>query len=141
MDQQYAALYRSEQRIGELAWYFSIFAIIISCLGLFGLSAFTAEQRAKEIGVRKVLGASVQNLVVLLTKDFTKLVITAICIAIPLSWWLMNQWLSDFAYQSGMEWWIFALSGILAIVIAWLTVSWQSIKAALVNPVQSLKSE
>lgn len=141
MDQQYTALYRSEQQIGDLAWYFSIFAIIISCLGLFGLSAFTAEQRAKEIGVRKVLGASVQNLVVLLTKDFTKLVITAICIAIPLSWWLMNQWLSDFAYQSGMEWWIFALSGILAIVIAWLTVSWQSIKAALVNPVQSLKSE
>lgn len=141
MDQQYAALYRSEQRIGDLAWYFSIFAVIISCLGLFGLSAFTAEQRAKEIGVRKVLGASVQNLVVLLTKDFTKLVVIAICIAIPLSWWLMNQWLSDFAYQSGMELWIFALSGILAIVIAWLTVSWQSIKAALVNPVQSLKSE
>ena len=141
MDQQYAALYRSEQRIGDLAWYFSIFAILISCLGLFGLSAFTAEQRAKEIGVRKVLGASVQNFVLLLTKDFTKLVVIAICIAIPLSWWLMNQWLSDFAYQSGMEWWIFALSGILAIVIAWLTVSWQSIKAALVNPVQSLKSE
>lgn len=141
MDQQYAALYRSEQQIGDLAWYFSIFAIIISCLGLFGLSAFTAEQRAKEIGVRKVLGASVQNLVVLLTKDFTKLVIIAICIAIPMSWWLMNKWLSDFAYQSGMSWWIFALSGVLAIVIAWLTVSWQSIKAALVNPVQSLKSE
>ncbi|WP_234573181.1 ABC transporter permease [Rhodohalobacter sp. 614A] len=141
MDQQYAALYRSEQRIGDLAKYFSIFAIIISCLGLFGLSAFTAEQRAKEIGVRKVLGASIQNLVLLLTKDFTKLVIISIGIAIPLSWWLMNKWLSDFAYQSGMEWWIFALSGILAIVIAWLTLSWQSIKAALVNPVQSLKSE
>lgn len=141
MDQQYAALYRSEQRIGDLAKYFSIFAIIISCLGLFGLSAFTAEQRSKEIGVRKVLGASVQNLVVLLTKDFTKLVIIAICIAIPASWWLMNQWLSEYAYQSGLDWWIFAMSGITAIVIAWLTVSWQSIKAAVVNPVQSLKSE
>lgn len=141
MDQQYAALYRSEQRIGDLAKYFSIFAIIISCLGLFGLSAFTAEQRSKEIGVRKVLGASVQNLVLLLTKDFTKLVIISIGIAIPVSWWLMNKWLSDFAYQSGMDWWIFALSGVTAIIIAWLTVSWQSIKAAMVNPVQSLKSE
>ncbi|MBD3616742.1 MAG: ABC transporter permease [Gracilimonas sp.] len=141
MDEQYAALYRSEQRIGDLAKYFSIFAIIISCLGLFGLSAFTAEQRAKEIGVRKVLGASVQNLVMLLTKDFTKLVIIAITIAIPTSWYLMNGWLADFAYSSGMQWWVFAASGVLAVIIAWLTVSWQSIKAALVNPVQSLKSE
>ena len=141
MDEQYAALYRSEQRIGDLAKYFAIFAIIISCLGLFGLSAFTAEQRAKEIGVRKVLGASVQNLVLHLTKDFTKLVLIAIFIAIPVSWWMMDQWLSDFAYNSGLNWWVFAASGFLAIIIAWLTVSWQSIKAALVNPVQSLKSE
>ncbi|WP_428235288.1 ABC transporter permease [Gracilimonas sp.] len=141
MDEQYAALYRGEQRIGDLAKYFSIFAIIISCLGLFGLSAFTAEQRAKEIGVRKVLGASVQNLVLHLTKDFTKLVLIAIAIAIPVSWWMMDKWLSDFAYNPGLNWWIFAASGFLAVVIAWLTVSWQSIKAALVNPVQSLKSE
>lgn len=141
MDEQYAALYRSEQRIGDLAKYFAIFAVIISCLGLFGLSAFTAEQRAKEIGVRKVLGATVQNLVLHLTKDFTKLVLIAILIAIPVSWWMMSQWLSDFAFNSGLNWWIFAASGFLAVVIAWLTVSWQSIKAALVNPVQSLKSE
>ncbi|MCP9291784.1 ABC transporter permease [Gracilimonas sediminicola] len=141
MDEQYAALYRGEQRIGDLAKYFSIFAIIISCLGLFGLSAFTAEQRAKEIGVRKVLGASVQNLVLHLTKDFTKLVLIAIAIAIPVSWWMMDIWLSDFAYNPGLNWWIFAASGFLAVVIAWLTVSWQSIKAALENPVQSLKSE
>ncbi|MEQ8523783.1 ABC transporter permease [Gracilimonas sp.] len=141
MDEQYAALYRSEQRIGDLAKYFSIFAIIISCLGLFGLSAFTAEQRAKEIGVRKVLGASVQNLVLHLTKDFTKLVLVAIAIAIPVSWWMMDKWLSDFAYNSGLNWWVFAASGFLAVLIAWLTVSWQSVKAALVNPVQSLKSE
>ncbi len=141
MDEQYAALYRGEQRIGDLAKYFSIFAIIISCLGLFGLSAFTAEQRAKEIGVRKVLGASVQNLVLHLTKDFTKLVLIAIAIAIPVSWWMMDKWLSDFAYNPGLNWWIFAASGLLAVVIAWLTVSWQSVKAALVNPVQSLKSE
>ena len=141
MDEQYAALYRSEQRIGDLAKYFAIFAVIISCLGLFGLSAFTAEQRAKEIGVRKVLGASVQNLVVHLTKDFTKLVIISIGIAIPVSWWMMDQWLSDFAFNPGLNWWVFAAAGLLAVLIAWLTVSWQSVKAALVNPVQSLKSE
>lgn len=141
MDEQYAALYRSEQRIGDLAKYFSIFAILISCLGLFGLSAFTAEQRAKEIGVRKVLGASVQNLVLLLTKDFTKPVLFAIMIAIPVSWWMMDSWLSDFAYRSGLDWWIFIASGVMAILIAWLTVSWQSIRAAWANPVKSLKSE
>ena len=141
MDSQYAALYKSEMRIGELAKYFSIFAIIISCLGLFGLSAFTAEQRAKEIGIRKVLGATVHGLVVLLSTDFTKLVLIAIGISIPASWWLMNKWLSGFAYNAGIEWWVFAASGLIALVIAWLTVSWQSIKAALTNPVNSLKSE
>lgn len=141
MDQKYAALYRSEQRISDLAKYFSAIAIFISCLGLFGLSAFTAEQRAKEIGVRKALGATVQNLVLLLTKDFTKLVLIAIGIAIPVSWYLMNRWISGFAYNSGIQWWVFAASGFLAVAIAWLTVSWQSIKAALMNPVKSLKSE
>ncbi|HMB98886.1 MAG TPA: ABC transporter permease [Balneolaceae bacterium] len=141
MDQKYAALYRSEQRISDLAKYFSAIAIFISCLGLFGLSAFTAEQRAKEIGVRKALGATVQNLVMLLTKDFTKLVLIAIGIAIPVSWYLMNKWISGFAYNSGIQWWVFAASGFLAVAIAWLTVSWQSIKAALMNPVKSLKSE
>lgn len=141
MDQQYASLYQSEMRIGELAKYFSIFAIFISCLGLFGLSAFTAEQRSKEIGVRKVLGASIRSLIMLLSSDFTKLVLISIAIAIPISWWLMNQWLSDFAYSAGIEWWVFALAGSSALVIAWLTVSWQSIKAALANPVKSLKSE
>ena len=141
MDQEYAALYRSEQRIADLSKYFSIIAIIISCLGLFGLSAFTAEQRAKEIGVRKVLGASVQNLVLLLTKDFTRLVIIGILIAVPISWWAMDQWLSDFAYRITLQWWVFVLAGIAAILVSWLTVSWQSIKAALANPVKSLKSE
>ncbi len=141
MDEQYAALYRSEMRIGELAKYFSIFAIIISCLGLFGLSAFTAEQRAKEIGIRKVLGATVHGLVLLLSADFTKLVLIAIGISVPLSWWLMNKWLSAFAYNAGIEWWVFAIAGLTALIIAWTTVSWQSIKAALTNPVNSLKSE
>jgi len=141
MDDQYASLYRSEERIGALAWYFSLFAIIISCLGLFGLSAFTAEQRSKEIGVRKVLGASVQNLVLLLTRDFTMLVLISIALALPLSWWMMNQWLENYAYNAGLDWWIFAFAGLLAVLIAWLTVSGQSIKAALMNPVKSLKSE
>ncbi len=141
MDEQYATLYRSEIRIGELAKYFSIFAILISCLGLFGLSAFTAEQRSKEIGVRKVLGATVRSLVLLLSGDFTKLVLASIVISIPVSWYLMNQWIDDFAYSSGIEWWVFGVAGICALIIAWLTVSWQSVKAALMNPVKSLKSE
>ncbi len=141
MDDQYASLYQSEMRIGALARYFSIIAIFISCLGLFGLSAFTAEQRAKEIGVRKVLGATVRSLVVLLSGDFTKLVLVSIAISIPVSWYLMNLWLSDFAYSSGVEWWVFGAAGICALLIAWLTVSWQSIKAAIANPVKSLKSE
>lgn len=141
MDEQYASLYRGEMRVGALARYFSIIAIFISCLGLFGLSAFTAEQRSKEIGVRKVLGATVRSLVLLLSGDFTKLVLISIAISIPVSWWLMQQWMADFAYSSGIEWWIFGLAGIAALVIAWLTVSWQSIKAALMNPVKSLKSD
>lgn len=141
MDEQYASLYRGEMRIGALAKYFSIIAIFISCLGLFGLSAFTAEQRAKEIGVRKVLGATVRSLVILLSGDFTKLVLISIAISIPISWYLMVQWMKDYAYSTGIEWWVFGLAGIMAIVIAWLTVSWQSVKAALMNPVKSLKSD
>ena len=141
MDEQYASLYRAEMRIGSLARAFAFVAIFISCLGLFGLSAFTAEQRSKEIGVRKVLGASVNSLVMLLSKDFTKLVLISIIISIPVSWYLMNMWMSEFAYSSGIEWWVFGVAGVAALLIAWLTVSWQSIKAALVNPVNSLKSE
>lgn len=140
-DEQYANLYQAEMRVGALARYFAFIAIFISCLGLFGLSAFTAEQRSKEIGVRKVLGASVQSLVVLLSRDFTKLVLIAIGISIPISWYLMRQWMADYAYSSGVEWWVFIIAGITALVIAWLTVSWQSIRAALTNPVNSLKSE
>lgn len=141
MDDQYAALYQSETRIGELAKYFSLFAIFISCLGLFGLSAFTAEQRSKEIGVRKVLGASVRSLVLLISTDFTKLVLISVAISIPISWYLMSIWINDFAYSSGIEWWVFVAAGMCALIIAWLTVSWQSVKAALMNPVKSLKSE
>lgn len=141
MDQQYASMYRSETRIGELAKYAAVLAIIICCLGLFGLSAFTAEQRTKEIGIRKVLGASVQNLVLMLSKDFTRPVLIAIGISIPVSWYLMSNWLSDYAYRIDIGWWVFALGSGVALLVAWLTVSWQSIKAATMNPTKSLKTE
>ena len=115
--------------------------ILISCLGLFGLAAFTAEQRTKEIGVRKVLGASVVSIVTLLSKDFLKLVLIAIVLASPIAWYAMTKWLQDFAYKIDIEWWVFALAGLLAVSIALLTVSFQSVKAALMNPVNSLRSE
>ena len=116
-------------------------AIFIACLGLFGLVAFAAEQRTKEIGVRKVLGASVTSIVALLSRDFLKLVLMAIVIASPVAWYAMNRWLSDFAYRIELGWWMFAIAGVLALVIALLTVSYQSIKAALMNPVKSLRTE
>lgn len=140
-DAEYENLYRSETVVGSLANYFAFLAIFISCLGLFGLSAFTAEQRTKEIGVRKVLGATVPNIIGLLSKDFLKLVLIAIVIASPIAWYAMNQWLQDFAYKLPITWWMFALAGVLAIAIALLTVSFQSVKAALTNPVKSLRSE
>ncbi|SOD79037.1 ABC transporter permease [Spirosoma fluviale] len=139
-DESFREQYKSETLIGTLANAFAIIAIFIACLGLFGLAMFTAEQRTKEIGVRKVLGASVPNIVVLLSKDFLKLVLIAILIASPLAWWAMHQWLKDFAYRIDIEWWVFALAGLIAIGIAQLTVSFQSIKAALMNPVKSLRS-
>ena len=116
-------------------------AILISCLGLFGLTAFSAEQRKKEIGVRKVLGASVQGLVQLLSRDFLKLVALAIVIATPVAWWTMNKWLQEFAYRTTISWWMFALAGLIAIMIALITVSFQAIKAAIANPVKSLRTE
>ena len=116
-------------------------AIFIACLGLFGLATFTAEQRTKEIGVRKVLGASVTSIVGLLSKNFLKLVLIAIVIASPLAWYAMHVWLQDFAYKIELDWWVFALAGGLAVGIALLTVSFQSVKAALMNPVKSLRSE
>ncbi|HEY0111177.1 MAG TPA: FtsX-like permease family protein, partial [Fibrella sp.] len=116
-------------------------AILIACLGLFGLATFTAEQRTKEIGVRKVLGASVSSIVTLLSKDFLKLVLIAVVIASPLAWWAMTEWLTGFAYKIDIEWWVFLLAGTLAMGIALLTVSFQSVKAALMNPVKSLRSE
>ncbi len=141
LDQTFAGQYRADERKGGLFLGFSGMAIFISCLGLFGLATFTAEQRTKEIGVRKVLGASVSSIVALLSKDFLKLVLVALIIASPIAWYAMTQWLADFPYKIDIEWWVFALAGLLAVGIAVLTVSFQSIKAALMNPVKSLRSE
>jgi ABC-type antimicrobial peptide transport system permease subunit len=141
VDEDYQKLYNAEQQVSTLVNYFGLLAILISCLGLFALAAFTAEQRTKEIGVRKVLGASVTSIVTLLSKDFLKLVLIAIVIASPIAWYTMTKWLQSFAYKIDIEWWMFAGAGLLAVSIALLTVSFQSIKAALTNPVKSLRSE
>ncbi|GAB2789950.1 ABC transporter permease [Rhabdobacter roseus] len=141
LDQAFDWMYRSERQVGTLAKWFAGLAFFISCLGLFGLATFTAEQRTKEIGVRKVLGASVVSIVALLSKDFLKLVLIAILIASPIAWYAMKEWLADFAYKIEISWWYFALAGGLAVGIALLTVSFQSVKAALMNPVKSLRSE
>lgn len=133
--------FRNEELVGDLAKIFAILAIIISCLGLFGLAAYTAEQRKKEIGVRKVLGSSVSGIVRLLSKDFMRLVLIALFIAIPLAWWFMSEWLESFAYKVTIDLWVFVLAGVLAMGIAVVTVSYQAIKAAIVNPVKSLRSE
>ena len=133
--------YTIEQRTGQLLLSFSILAILIACLGLFGLATFTAEQRIKEIGIRKVMGASIANITSLLSKDFIKLVLIANGIAFPLAHYGLNHWLQDFEYRIGIEWWIFAVAGVSAIGISLLTVRFQAIKAALMNPVTSLKSE
>ncbi|MCE7069727.1 ABC transporter permease [Dyadobacter sp. CY327] len=141
MDEDFNNVYRSEQRVGQIFITFATISIIIGCLGLFGLSAYTAERRTKEIGVRKVLGASVANIVALLSKEFLRLIIIAILIGIPIAWFGMNLWLNDFAYHVDLAWWMFLAAGAIAITIALLTVSFQSIKAALMNPVRSLRSE
>ncbi|GAB4017247.1 permease prefix domain 2-containing transporter [Spirosoma koreense] len=141
LDDSIAKLYEKEQKTAQLVNTATIIAILISCMGLFGLATFTAEQRTKEIGIRKVLGASVASIMALLSVDFLKLVVVALLIASPIAWWAMGQWLSDFAYKVELSWWIFALAGLLAVGIALLTVSFQSLKAALVNPVKSLRTE
>jgi putative ABC transport system permease protein len=140
-DQEFALKFAAEERIGTLASVFAVLAVFISCLGLFGLASFVAEQRTKEIGVRKVLGASVFNLWALLSRDFVMLVMTGFVIAIPLAWYLLDNWLDKYEYRTGISWWIFILSGAGTVLITLLTVSFQSIKAALMNPVKSLRSE
>ena len=141
IDQQYQSLYAAEQRITVLSQIFAGIAIVISCLGLLGLVSFMAERRAKEIGIRKVLGASITGIVRLLAQDFLQLVLIAILIASPLAWYFMNQWLAGFAYQVELNAWMFVAAGVVAVLIAFLTISFQSIKAALANPVKSLRSE
>lgn len=141
MDADFDATYRAEQRIGTIFISFSTLAILIACLGLFGLAAYAAEQRNKEIGIRKVLGASVSVIVRMLSMDFIKLVFISILIASPLAWLVMNKWLQDFAYRQNIQWWILVIAGAVAVLIAFVTISFQSVKAALANPVKSLKSE
>ena len=141
LDKDFEALYRSEQRMGTVFGVFTFFSIFVACLGLLGLSIYTAERRTKEIGVRKVLGASVQSVVTLLSKDFLKLVFVSAFVAFPVAWWAMHTWLQDFVYRINIEWWVFALSGMLALLIALFTISFQAVKAALMNPVKSLRSE
>ncbi|RYF57118.1 MAG: FtsX-like permease family protein, partial [Cytophagaceae bacterium] len=141
LDEQLAHFYHTETLVARLINVFTGIAILICCLGLYGLVSFVVVQRTKEIGVRKVLGASVASIVALLSSDFLKLVFIALLIASPIAGYVMNGWLQDFAYRISIGWWVFALAGTLAIAIALLTVSYQSIKAALVNPVNSLRSE
>ncbi|HVX48700.1 MAG TPA: ABC transporter permease [Chitinophagaceae bacterium] len=141
LDDSFNDMYSAEQRIGTIVLIFSVLAIVIACLGLFGLSTYIAEQRTKEIGIRKVLGASVSSIVQLLSKDFMLLVLVAFVIAAPVAWWGMNKWLADFAYRTAVDWWIFALAAVLALGIALATMSFQAIRAALMNPVKSLRTE
>jgi putative ABC transport system permease protein len=141
LDTEVQKQYETEVTLSQIINAFTLMAIVISCLGLFGLAAFSAEQRSKEIGVRKVLGASVTGIVQLLSKDFVKLVLVALVIATPIAWWGMNKWLQAFEYRVPISWWMFALAGVLALVIALVTVSSQAIRAARMNPVKSLKAE
>ncbi len=140
-DEEISKNYKAEHTVSKLSRYFAFLAIFISCLGLFGLVTFTAEQRIKEIGIRKVLGASVSGIVRMLSKDFLKLVIIAALIAFPIAWWAMNQWLQDFAYRVDIGWWAFVVAGVAALLIALVTVSFQAIKAAVANPAKSLRTE
>jgi putative ABC transport system permease protein len=141
MDQKVEEQYGTETRLLKVFGIFSLFAIFISGLGLFGLVSFTTEQRTKEIGIRKVLGASVANLVSLLSGSFVRLVLISFVIAIPIIWLAMQKWLQNFAYRTDLGWWVFALAGGLALLIALLTVSTQAIRAALANPVEALRYE
>ena len=141
LDQDFDALFRSEQRLGKVLGVFTFLAVFIACLGLFGLAAFMTEQRTKEIGIRKVLGASVSNILALLSKDFIRLVLIAFLMAVPLAYYAIHEWLKNFAYRVEIGIWTFIIAGVAALLIAWLTVSYQSIKAALMNPVETLRNE
>jgi putative ABC transport system permease protein len=141
VDESLARQYGNEKKMEGIFYGFSGLSLLIACLGLFGLSIFVVERKVKEIGVRKVLGASVPGIVGLLSKDFLKLILIAFLIATPLSWIFMNNWLQDFAYRININWWVFAAAGIIAMLIALITVSFKAIKAAVANPVNSLRNE
>jgi len=141
MDEQFNQLYTTEQQTGRIFITFAVLAILIACLGLFGLVTYAAEQRTKEIGIRKVLGADVGNIVAMISKDFLRLVVIASVIAFPVAWWAMHKWLQDFAYRVSISWWVFVFAAAMAVIIALLTISFQAIKAAIANPVKSLRTE
>ncbi len=141
VDEDYALKFAAEERIGKLSGFFAVLAVFISCLGLFGLASFIAEQRTKEIGVRKVLGASVFNVWGLLSKEFAFLIIVSLFIAAPIAYYFMNNWLQDYQYRADLSWWIFGAAGAGALIITLLTVSFQAIKAAIANPIKSLRTE
>ena len=141
LDEHFNAIYEAENRIGRITNLFAFMAIFIACMGLLGLATFTVQQRTREIGIRKVLGASEQGIVLLLSGDFLKLVGIALVIATPVAWILMHRWLQDFAYRIALPWWTFLLAGLIAVTVAFLTISLQSIRAAFANPVKSLHNE
>jgi ABC-type antimicrobial peptide transport system permease subunit len=141
LDDAFKRQYKNEQKIKTLFQAFSALAIFISCIGLFGLAAFIAQRRTKEIGIRKVVGASVWQLLILLSKDFTRWIVVATLIACPIAWYVMKQWLQNFAYRVEMSWWIYGLAGVMTLGIAWLTICWQAIRVAKANPVESLRYE
>jgi putative ABC transport system permease protein len=141
VDESYAKKFDDAQRTGKLAALFAGLTIFISCLGLFGLATYMAENRIKEIGIRKVLGASVTGIASLLSLDFLKLIGISFLIAAPVAWWAMNKWLETYTYRIQMQWWVFVLAAVLSVVIAIITVSFQAIRAAIANPVKSLRSE
>ncbi|MEP1778916.1 FtsX-like permease family protein, partial [Reichenbachiella sp.] len=141
MDQKFDSMYEAEQKIGQIFSVFAILGILIACLGLFGLAAFTAEQKTKEIGIRKAMGASITGIVVMLSKNFIKLVIVSFVVAVPAAYYAMGYWLEDFAYRTELKPLTFVVVGVIAFAIAWLTMGFQSWKAARMNPVQSLREE
>jgi putative ABC transport system permease protein len=141
VDEDYDNMYRTDVRMGKIIQYFTFLAIIIACLGLFGLVSFTAEVRTREIGIRKVMGARMIKIIYLLSAEFTQLVLISCLLAIPIAYFVMKQFLKEFAYHTSLNWWIFALAGITALVIAILTVSYQSVRTSLINPAESLRYE
>ena len=141
MDETYGKMYLGEEKLSRLLWIFTVMAILIGCMGLFALAAFSAEQRIKEIGIRKVLGASVVNLTTLLAKNFLRLVLLASLLAFPVAWWAMHNWLQDFPYRVNISFWVFVVTGLASLLIALITVSFQAVKAAMSNPVKNLRTE